>query len=111
MVTPSFTHFAEVDALVGDIAPESIVSRTILNKPGIRIILFGFAPGQELSEHTSTKTAILHFLRGSARLTLGGAPQLAGPGTLVHMAPNLPHSILAETETVMLLTMVDTATA
>ena len=38
------------------------------------------------------------------------APQTAGPGTLVHMAPNLPHSVLAETETVMLLTMVDTAT-
>ncbi|MGL4651622.1 MAG: cupin domain-containing protein, partial [Caldilineaceae bacterium] len=94
------------DALVGDIASDTIVSRTIFNQPTVRMIVFGFAPGQELSEHTSSKTAILHFLRGTARLTLGGKPQSATSGTLVHMAPNLPHSVFAESETVMLLTMI-----
>ena len=35
------------------------------------MISFGFAPGQELSEDTSAKPAILHFLKGEAQLTLG----------------------------------------
>lgn len=104
--TEPFTHFANVEELVATIPPDTIVSRTILNTPAVRIIVFGFAPGQELSEHTSARTAILHFLRGTARLTLGGEAAVAGPGTVVHMQPRLPHSVLAETETVMLLTMI-----
>jgi quercetin dioxygenase-like cupin family protein len=91
---------------VGEIAPDTIVSRTILNKPDVRIILFGFAPGQELSEHTAARSAVLHFLRGSARLTLGGEKQQAEPGAVVHMPPHMPHSVFAESETIMLLYLI-----
>lgn len=100
-----FVRFANAEELVGTIAPDTIVSRTILSEGSVKIILFGFAPGQELSEHTSARTAILQFLRGTAQLTLGGESSIAGPGTLVYMQPHLPHSVVAETETVMLLTM------
>jgi quercetin dioxygenase-like cupin family protein len=103
--TAPFIYFENVDALVGEIAADTIVSRTLLTTPDMRIIVFGFAPGQELSEHTSSRTALLHFLRGRARLTLGGEARDATPGTLVQMAPHLPHSVLAESETVMLLYM------
>mgnify|MGYP003386437013 CR=1 FL=1 len=82
-----YTYFPNVEDLSPVIPPDSTVSRTILNQPGLHIILFGFAPGQELSEHTSARTAILHFLRGNARLTLGEENTSAGPGTVVHMTP------------------------
>lgn len=36
-------------------APNGIVSWTGLRTPTSRVILFGFAEGQELSEHTSTQ--------------------------------------------------------
>ena len=87
-----------------DIAADTIVSRTVFkgaNRPNVTI--FGFAPGQELTEHTSTRAAVLYFLRGRARLTLGDEEQLAQTGTLVCMPPSLPHSITAFEETVMLL--------
>jgi quercetin dioxygenase-like cupin family protein len=105
MSNTDYTLIPDIIAAVTTIAPDTIVSRTIYVGDTMRIILFGFAAGQELSEHTSTKEAVLHFLRGEATVVLGGEPTTAGPGTLVRMAPNLKHSIVAQTETLMLLTM------
>ena len=90
-------------AQLSEIAPNSIVSRTFYADEHVKVILFGFAAGQELSEHTASKPAMLHFLQGEARLTLGDQQMEAGPGRWVHMQPNLPHSIFAETPVVMLL--------
>ena len=87
-----------------EIPAESIVSRTIYGDEQVKAVLFGFAPGQELSEHTAASPAILHFLRGEAELALGGQPpQAAGAGTWVHLPAQLPHSVVARTEVVMLL--------
>ena len=100
-----------VEALVAAITPDSIVSRTVYQGGGLRIILFGFAPGQELSEHTSSKEAVLHFLSGEATVTLGKAAEggettAAQAGTLIRMRPHLPHTVVAQTDTLMLLTMI-----
>jgi quercetin dioxygenase-like cupin family protein len=92
--------------LVKDIPPDTIVSRTFYKDDRISAILFGFAPGQELSEHTSTQTAILHILQGEADLTLGSDARPAQAGTWVHMPPQLPHSVRAKTAVVMLLIMI-----
>lgn len=100
-----YTLFDNVENLLPPITPDSIVSRTIHQDANLRVILFGFAAGQELSEHTSARQVVLHFLRGNANLTLGGEPSSAQAGTLVNMQPHLPHSVHAVTETVMLLYM------
>jgi quercetin dioxygenase-like cupin family protein len=68
-----------------------------------KAILFGFAAGQELSEHTASQTALLYFVQGQAKLTLGEDESKAVAGTWVRMAPRLAHSVLAETQLVMLL--------
>jgi len=102
---PNYTLIADVIATITAIPPDTIVSRTVYLGETMRIILFGFAPGQELSEHTSTKEAVLHFLRGEATVTLDGEQTIATPGTVIRMAPALKHSVVAQTETLMLLTM------
>ena len=105
------TKFVYVNDVAGQIKkiPEgSIVSRTIHHGAFTRTILFAFAAGQELSEHTSAKTAMLTFLEGEADLTLGSDSMAAQAGTWVEMPPHLPHSIKAKTPVLMLLTMVDT---
>lgn len=89
-----------------DVPPDSIVSRSLLNDDRASVTLFGFAPGQELSEHTSSYPAILHFLQGEADLTLGDDHLDARAGTWAYMPPRLPHSIRAKTPVVMLLSMV-----
>lgn len=101
-----FTLIDDLLAQLPEIPPDSIVSRTFYSDDRLKAILFGFAAGQELSEHTAARPAILHFLQGQARLTLGDHATTAGPGAWVHMQPHLPHSIYAETDVVMLLTMV-----
>ena len=85
------------------IPAESIVSRTFYGDEQVKAVLFGFAPGQELSEHTAATPVILHILQGEAELTLGGQTQAAGPGTWVHLPARLPHTLVARTEVVMLL--------
>ena len=85
------------------IPEDSIISKQVFDNDSVRAVLFGFAAGQQLSEHTSSHAAILHFITGEATVTLGDETMKLGPGGWVHMVPNLPHSVVAEQETVMLL--------
>ena len=106
-----FIAIPNIESLIATITPDSIVSRTVYQGANLRIILFGFAPGQELSEHTSSKEAVLHFLSGAATVTLGKAAEggetlTAQPGTLIRMRPQLPHTVVAQTDTLMLLSMI-----
>jgi len=87
--------------------PETgILSQTLQNDERTKVILFGFAPGQELSAHTAPLPAILNFLKGEATLKLGTEDREANAGTFVYMTANLEHGIKARTGLVMLLTMV-----
>lgn len=90
-----------------DLAPAvpegSILSRTFYKDERLSAVLFSFAAGEELSEHTSAFPAVLHFLSGRARLRLGSDESTIEAGAWAHMAPNLPHSVTAETDVVMLL--------
>jgi quercetin dioxygenase-like cupin family protein len=102
-MTSSHTYFADLAAEMGEIAADSIVSRTLYADDSLKVILFGFAPGQELSEHTASMPAVIHILDGKAGLTLGGEARPAGPGTWVRMPAGMRHSVRAETRVVMLL--------
>jgi quercetin dioxygenase-like cupin family protein len=85
---------------------KGILSQTLQNDDRTKVILFGFASGQELSAHTAPFPAMLTFLKGDALLTLGGEERQATEGTFVYMAPNLEHGIKAHGDVVMLLTMI-----
>jgi len=98
-----YLYFEDLSAEIPEIPPDSIVSRTLYDDDQHKAILFGFAAGQELSEHTASHTALLYFVQGKAKLTLGEDERKAVPGTWVRMAPRLPHTVLAETTLVMLL--------
>ncbi len=69
----------------------------------LKAVVFGFAQGEELSELTASMPAVLHFLQGEAKLTLGDDAVEAKAGTWVHMPTGLRHSIQARTPVVMLL--------
>src|SRR5690348_17503091 len=53
-------------------APNGIVSRTLLRTPNSRTVLFGFAEGQELTEHTSTQHALIQIISGECEFVLAG---------------------------------------
>jgi quercetin dioxygenase-like cupin family protein len=85
---------------------KGILSRTLFNDDRLKAVAFGFAQGEELSEHTASMPAVLHFLQGEAKLTLRDDTVEAQPGTWVHMPKGLRHSIQAKTPVVMLLLLV-----
>jgi quercetin dioxygenase-like cupin family protein len=86
-------------------APNGIVSRTLLRTAHARTVLFGFAAGQELTEHTSTQHALIQILSGECEFSLAGKPHVLKAGHLLYMPPNLPHAVKALTEFSMLLTL------
>ena len=96
------TTFLDLAAEV-EIPEDGTISKTLYQDDRLKVILFGFAAGQELSEHTAAVPAILQFLDGEAEVTLGEQTMASRANTFVHMEANLPHSISAKTPTRMLL--------
>ena len=95
--------------LIQDVAhhaalPENgTLSTTLHQDDRLKAVLFTFSAGQELSEHTASTPAVMHFLQGEADVTLGPDRIAARAGTWIHMTAQLPHSIRATTPVTMLL--------
>jgi len=90
-------------------APNGIVSRTLPRTENSRTVLFGFAEGQVLTEHTSTQHALIQILSGACEFWLAGVPRHLKTGDLLYMPPNLPHSVKATQPFSMLLTLLKPA--
>jgi quercetin dioxygenase-like cupin family protein len=86
-------------------APNGIVSRTLLRTPSSRTVLFGFAEGQELTEHTSTQHALIQILSGECEFQLAGKSHALKQNDFLYMPPHLPHAVKATKQFSMLLTL------
>ena len=86
-----------------EIPKNGILSRTLYGDDQVKVVLFGFDTGQELSSHTASTAALIHIVKGEAQLTLGGDMMEAREGTWARMAPQLEHAVYAKTPVIMLL--------
>jgi quercetin dioxygenase-like cupin family protein len=77
------------------ISPAGIVSRTIVQAPELRVVLFAFDAGQELTSHTSRRRALVQVLSGACDFFFGGAWHRLETGSLVHLPPGHPHAVRA----------------
>lgn len=100
----SYAYFPDL-AKEAEPPADGILSRTLFQDDRIRVVIFGFGPRQELSEHTASMPAILQFISGEATVGLGDDSREAGPGTWIHMPAHLKHSIRTKTPVIMLLTL------
>lgn len=109
-MSSDYTHIID---LAKEVEPptDGILTRALLNDEAVKAVIFGFGQGEELSEHTASMPAILHFIQGQATLTLGDDTVQAHAGTWIHMSAELKHSVHAETPVVMLLLLLKRATA
>jgi quercetin dioxygenase-like cupin family protein len=101
-MSTTYTYFSDL-AKEAQPPDKGILSRTLHNDDRLKAVIFGFAQGEELSEHTASMPAILHFLQGEAKLTLGDDTLEARSGMWAHMPKGMRHSIHAKTPVVMLL--------
>lgn len=77
------------------VAPAGIVSRTLLQSPDARVVLFTFADGQELTGHSSTRRALVQILEGACDFLFAGRWERLAAGTFLHLPPNHPHAVRA----------------
>jgi quercetin dioxygenase-like cupin family protein len=109
MTTP-YTLLADLTQQV-DTPADGTLSRTLYQDERLKVVLFSFSAGQELSEHTASTPAIMHFLTGDSDVSLGPDKVIANAGTWIHMPPQLPHSIRTKTAVVMLLSLLKNVAA
>jgi quercetin dioxygenase-like cupin family protein len=101
-MTKAYTHFIDL-AKEAQPPDDGILSRTLYNDDHVKTVIFGFAAGEERSEHTASTPAILHFISGETTVILGDELVEAQPQTWIHMPAELKHSIKAKSPIVMLL--------
>ena len=82
-----------------------VVSRTLFANAVTRIVLFAFAAGQSLSEHSTPRAAIVQILSGRCEFDVNGKTHLLASGDLLHMPPGAPHAVRASEKFSMLLTL------
>jgi quercetin dioxygenase-like cupin family protein len=90
-------------------ASNGIVSRTLLRTADSRTVLFGFAEGQALTEHTPTQHALTQILSGTCEFSLAGVPRELKTGDMLYMPPNLPHAVKTTQQFSILLTLLKPA--
>ncbi|MEZ5184957.1 MAG: cupin domain-containing protein [Candidatus Nanopelagicales bacterium] len=100
------THVDDLAALI-EVNEAATVSRTVMRAEGARLVLFSFDTGEELSEHTAAMPVLLWVLGGRLTVTAGGETVALGPGGIVHLPTRMPHAIVAQEPTRMMLVMLD----
>ena len=99
------TAFDDVRAEV-EIPRDGTTSRKLYEDERLRLVIFGFDAGQELTEHTSSAEVIVQVVSGRITLTVEGVEQAMVPASWLVLAPRRPHSLRADEPSVVLLTLV-----
>jgi quercetin dioxygenase-like cupin family protein len=98
----TYTFLAD---LAKELAPpaDGILSRTLFSSDRLKVVGFGFAAGEELSEHTAAFPAVIHILSGDGSLVLGADEKRVSSGAWAHLPARLTHAVRAKTPLTMML--------
>ena len=101
---PSFTVLENLLDEV-EIPENGTLSRVVLNADGLRVVLFAFATGEQLTDHSATVPAVVQVIKGRLEMTLGDQKMEIDPGSWVHMDAHLIHALVALEPSVVILTL------
>jgi quercetin dioxygenase-like cupin family protein len=102
------SEFTEAQSLIDliDYQADSVVSKTLVDKPTGTLTLFAFDKGQGLSEHTAPYDAVVYVFDGEAEVTISGKITIAKQGEMVIMPANHAHALRADHRFKMMLIMI-----
>ena len=83
-----------------------IVSKTLVQNDAMRMTLFSFEQGEEISTHASGGDAMVTVLEGTGRFTVGGEVFLLNDGETLIMPKGIPHAVYGQEQFKMLLVVV-----
>lgn len=84
----------------------AVVSRTVIQKDTGTLTVFAFDSGEGLSEHTAPFDAMVYVMDGTAEVTIEGTLHSVGPGEMIIMPADKPHSLHAAERFKMTLIMI-----
>jgi nitric oxide dioxygenase len=90
----SYTFFPDLTA-EAEAPKRGIHSQTLWKGEGSELVMFAMAAGEQLSEHTSARRAIVHVLSGEGTLTVAGDDYPLSTGSWLEMEPRTAHAIVA----------------
>ncbi|AYV14503.1 cupin domain-containing protein [Shewanella algae] len=91
-----------------DIPKAGITSRPLYKSDRLRAVIFGFAEGEEMSEHTAAVPAIVQIIEGECAFTLENETKEMKAGAWVLMDAHLPHRIVSLTPLKLMLYLLRT---
>jgi quercetin dioxygenase-like cupin family protein len=89
---------------------QAITSRTVVSNDAVRVVAFAMDAGQELTDHSAPRPAIVQVTEGNLAFTVAGQRHDLTAGDLVYLAPNERHAVLAVTACRFVLVLVTAAT-
>lgn len=87
---------------------QSVVSRTVIDKPKGTVTLFAFDAGEGLSEHTAPFDALVYVYDGEALVTISGKEYTVGKNETIIMPADESHALRAASAFKMMLVMIRT---
>lgn len=86
-------------------AERGIVSKTLIDCPKAKVVLFGMKTGQALSPHAAGTPATIQVLQGKGTITLGETKHEGVAGSIYYMPAGLLHAVESTDDLVFLLNL------
>ena len=101
------THNAHHEDLLTLIEPaaDGIVSKPLIDTDSCKVVLFAMDAGQELSEHSSPHTALVHVLDGAMRWRAGDAEYDMRAHDWLLIPAGAPHGVVVQQTARFVLTL------
>ena len=96
------TAVENIDALVV-VEPGKRTSQVGLSADGVRVVVFAFDTGAELTEHTAPGPIVVQALEGHLTFTAEGVTKHLQPGGILHLDARIPHAVRALEPSKMML--------
>ena len=78
---------------------------TLLHRPPVTQVLFSFAAGGHLDQHSARGLVTIHVLEGTLRVAAGGKDHELRANEMIVLDPDVPHDVRAAEPGAMLLTV------
>lgn len=94
------SKFVNLASLMNDIPDDAIVCRVVHHDKKVKVILFGFSPGQQLSTPAPAAdcAVIFQILSGEGQVTIDEDAIEVGPGSWVYMQPEQGYLLRATSQ-------------
>jgi quercetin dioxygenase-like cupin family protein len=83
---------------------------TLFRENGLRTLLLHLTSGEQIPEHQTRGAITVHCLQGEATFLSGEERVELRSASLISVAPGAPHSVIAQQDTLLLLTISEQTT-